>query len=160
MIFVSVGTANQGFDRLLRECDQIAYRIGLPFFAQIGSSSFKPLHMPYQAWLSRDEMQYYYQNATAFIVHGGFGTLSEILKLGKPIFVVARLFEEGEAGNNNQTDLAVKLHSLGLIYYIEHLPHLEAAIVQRETYLFRQNDLLTTIPTLIQEYVGQLIHHK
>jgi UDP-N-acetylglucosamine transferase subunit ALG13 len=159
MIFISIGTANRGFDRLLRECDQIAHRTGREFFAQTGSSSFKPVHIPFQQWLSRNEMQQYYHRASAFVVHGGFGTLSETLKFGKPIFVVPRRLEDGEAVNN-QTDLATKLHSLGLIYHVAQLTHLEQALMQLETYRFQPNTLKTTIPTIIQDYVGQIIYHK
>jgi UDP-N-acetylglucosamine transferase subunit ALG13 len=159
MIFVSVGTANKGFDRLLRECDQVAQRTGLAFFAQTGSSAFKPAHMPSQPWLSREEMQRYYQQASAFIVHGGFGTLSETLKLNKPIFVVPRRLEDGEAVNN-QTDLVAKLHSLGLVYHVEQLTKLEDALTQLASHRFRPNRLTTTIPTLIQDYVSQLVRHQ
>jgi UDP-N-acetylglucosamine transferase subunit ALG13 len=159
MIFVSVGTANKGFDRLLRECDQIAQRTGLAFFAQTGSSSFQPAHMPHQAWLTKAQMQQHYHQASAFIVHGGFGTLSETLKFGKPIFVVPRRLEDGEAVNN-QTDLVAKLHSLGLIYHVDQLSQLQQALLQLATYQFQPNTLTTTIPTIIQDYVGQLIHHK
>jgi len=155
MIFVSVGTSNKGFDRLLRACDQIALRTGLPFFAQTGSSAYTPNHLPYQTWLSRAEMQERYQAASAFIVHGGFGTLSETLKYGKPVFVVARRLEDGEAVNN-QTDLAIKLHSLGLVQYVEKLEELESALLLRETYQQQANVLKTTIPAIIQNYITNL----
>ncbi|TPG58943.1 glycosyltransferase [Hymenobacter nivis] len=159
MIFVTVGTANKGFDRLLRECDQIAQRTGLEFFAQTGSSEFKPQHLAYQAWLSRDEMQQYYQRASAFIVHGGFGTLSETLKLGKPIFVVPRRLEDSEAVNN-QADLVIKLHSLGLIYHVDQLTQLEQVLLQPEAHQFQLNTLTSTIPSILESYVNQLVRHK
>ena len=156
MIFVSVGTSNKGFDRLLRACDQIALRTGLPFFAQTGSSAYIPNHLPHQAWLSRAEMQERYQSASAFIVHGGFGTLSETLKYGKSIFVVARRLEDGEAVNN-QADLAIKLHSLGLVHYIEKLEELESVLLLREPYKQQANKLTTNIPAIIQNYITHLL---
>lgn len=159
MIFVSVGTANKGFNRLLQECDQIARRTSLTFFAQTGSSSYQPAHLPFQAWLTSAQMQQHYQQASAFVVHGGFGTLSETLQYGKPIFVVPRRAQDGEAVNN-QTDLAVKLHSLGLVHYVEQVAHLEQALLQREKLVFRPKTLTNNVPDLILDYIAHLTCNK
>jgi UDP-N-acetylglucosamine transferase subunit ALG13 len=155
MIFISVGTANKGFDRLLKECDRIASRSTITFYAQTGSSTYIPKHIEHKQWLSRDEMVQYYHTASGFIVHGGFGTISEIIRLNKPIIVVPRKFEDGEAVNN-QADLAVKLSELMFVKCIDDLRELEEILINLQRYKFRSYNLTTIIPKILDEYLSTI----
>ena len=155
MIFITVGTTNKGFDRLLMECDRIAQETGKSFFAQTGSSKYNPKNMPFKKWLTNEEMKFFYYSATSFIIHGGFGTLSETLKTNKPIIVVPRKFEDGEAVND-QMDLAIKLHSLGFIHCIKNLSDLEEILFNENKIKLKPFSLVTTIPSLLNTYISEL----
>jgi UDP-N-acetylglucosamine transferase subunit ALG13 len=47
MIFVTVGTHYQGFDRLIRKMDEIAGKIEEDVIMQIGSTQYKPINAKY-----------------------------------------------------------------------------------------------------------------
>ncbi|WP_113651841.1 glycosyltransferase [Pedobacter namyangjuensis] len=156
MIFITVGTANKGFDRLIQKCDELALKYGLSFFAQIGSSQFTPKNIPYKRWLNKEEITKYYQDASAFIIHGGFGTLSEILRIGKPIVVVPRTFENGEAVND-QSDLSSKLAALGFVINVTDMEMLEPAINAINTTSLKSYNLNSNIPEILKESILNLL---
>lgn len=156
MIFVTVGTANKGFDRLIQKCDELALKYGLPFFAQIGSSQVIPKNIAYKRWLTKEEIQNKYENASAFIVHGGFGTLSEILRIGKPIIVVPRTFENGEAVND-QSDLSSKLAALGFVINVTDMDILEPAIKSLNSTSLKSYNLNSNIPEILKDCILNLI---
>jgi UDP-N-acetylglucosamine transferase subunit ALG13 len=155
MIFVTVGTANKGFSRLIKECDDIANALRVEFFAQIGMSEYVPVHMAYTQWLTREQMSTYYKKASAYIVHGGFGTLSEIIRFGKPIIVVPRRFEDGEAVNN-QNDLADKLNDLGFVKTVSNMSDLQSVISDIDSFHFKTYDLKSTVPNMLNKYISDL----
>lgn len=156
MIFITVGTANKGFDRLIEKCDELALKYDLSFFAQIGSSQFTPKNIPYKRWLTKEEIIQHYQDAGAFIVHGGFGTLSEILRMGKPIIVVPRTFENGEAVND-QSDLSSKLAALGFVINVTDMDMLEPAINALNSTSLKSYDLKSNIPEILKNSVIELL---
>jgi UDP-N-acetylglucosamine transferase subunit ALG13 len=155
MIFITVGTANKGFDRLIKMCDMIAKSHQVSFFAQTGSSEYIPQHMPHKKWLSQQEIRERYRLSTAYIVHGGFGTLSEVLSYHKPVIVVPRTFESGEAVND-QRDICIKLASLGYVKCISELFDLEAAVLNLESLKLKKYELVSDIPNILLQQINLL----
>lgn len=152
MIFITIGTANKGFNRLIQNCDFIAEKYGLTFFAQLGSSSFIPKNIDYKRWLTVDEMKIKYDQADAFIVHGGFGTLSEVLRLKKPIIVVPRTFKNGEAVND-QRDLSFKLEKLGYVKCVTDIEQLENVVLNIQSIPLKEYNLVSDIPLILQDQI-------
>lgn len=155
MIFITIGTANKGFDRLLQKCDEIAKKHNIIFFAQTGSSKYIPQNIDYKQWLSKEEINIKYKEARAFIVHGGFGTLSEVLRLEKPIIVIPRTFENGEAVND-QSDISIKLDSLGFVKCILDLKNLEEMVLNIDSIFFNRYKLESNIPNILKEKIDLL----
>lgn len=155
MIFITVGTANKGFDRLIKKCDEIAAKHKITCFVQTGSSGYEPVNMPYQRWLTPDEIKHYYQIASAFVIHGGFGTLSEVLDLGKPVIVVPRTFDNGEAVND-QSDISIKLDNMGYVKCITNLDELEQTLLNIHQLDLKKYDLVSDIPQILLEQLSLL----
>lgn len=92
MIFITVGTHEQGLDRLLIEIDKlIESKIILEeVFAQIGYCTYKPKNFKYKKMIGYDEMDSYVKEARIVITHGGPGSIFHPLRYGKTPIVVPR----------------------------------------------------------------------
>lgn len=130
MIFVTVGTHEQPFDRLIKEVDGLKRegKIQEEVFVQTGYSSYIPQHCKYKSLLSYEEMETYMHQASCVITHGGPATFMRALVLGKKILVVPRQKRFGEHINDHQVEFIEKVASLYKIPYIKEVEHLEEGI--------------------------------
>ncbi|MFA5358084.1 MAG: PssE/Cps14G family polysaccharide biosynthesis glycosyltransferase [archaeon] len=108
MIFVSVGTHKQQFDRLLKEIDGLIEnkKIKGTVFAQIGSSYYTPKNFKYKKFLSLEEFDKNVKKCGIFITHAGEGNIGTGLQYEKRMIVVPRLKKFGEHTNDHQLELA------------------------------------------------------
>lgn len=102
MIFVTVGT-QLPFDRLVKAVD--AWAGGnreTAAFAQIGSSSYKPAHMDWAAYLPLAAFRRKLEAATLVVSHAGIGNLLLALQAKKPILMMPRRLQLNEMRNDHQ----------------------------------------------------------
>ncbi len=84
MIFCTVGTTD--FDPLVQTLDELAPQLHEPVVFQIGEGQYEPQH---GRWFRfAPSIASYLQDASLIVSHGGFGTLIEVLALGKPLVSV------------------------------------------------------------------------
>lgn len=107
MIFVSVGSRDYQFDRLLKEVDRLIETgiINTPVFAQIGNSGYIPKHYSYKRYLEKEEFSDTQDKAELIISHGGTGALVSTLKKGKKVIAVPRLARFGEHIDDHQMQI-------------------------------------------------------
>ncbi|CAJ2231390.1 glycosyltransferase [Lactiplantibacillus plantarum] len=105
MIFVTVGTHEQPFNRLIEWIDQMK-REGLltdeSVFLQIGYSTYIPKYCQYKDFISPQEMDYFMQKADRIITHGGPSSFIGALQHGKEPIVVPRRKKFNEHINDHQ----------------------------------------------------------
>ncbi|MFV0560029.1 MAG: glycosyltransferase, partial [Enterococcus sp.] len=85
MIFVTVGTHEQQFNRLVKEVDELK-RDGViteDVFIQTGYSDYEPQYCEWSKFLGYDEMEKYIDNARIVITHGGPASFMSVLSKGK-----------------------------------------------------------------------------
>lgn len=110
MIFVTVGTHEQQFDRLVKKIDEIALEIDCEIVLQKGYSSYKCKNIKAEYDLiSFQEMKKYMETCDVIITHGGPGSIFLPLSLGKKPIVVPRLKQFEEHVDNHQKDFAIRL---------------------------------------------------
>ncbi len=133
MIFVTVGTHEQPFDRLLREIDRLAAegRLPQPVFCQTGYSSYRPA-VGSVSMLPYPEMQKYLSSADVVVSHGGPGSILPVLAAGRPLVLVPRQRRFGEHVDDHQVAFCGRLsgeRNLPLVLDIDALADaiLEAA---------------------------------
>ncbi|BDZ31312.1 glycosyltransferase [Lactiplantibacillus sp. WILCCON 0030] len=104
MIFVTVGTHEQSFKRLIAGIDELvaAGAITEEVFIQLGYTTHQPDHCPYTDFLSYSEMDQKMRTADTIICHGGPATFMNALSLGKRTIVVPRLKKFNEHVNDHQ----------------------------------------------------------
>lgn len=131
MIFVTVGTHEQPFNRLLKEVDNLIENgiIKDDVFAQIGYSDYVPKHYKYSKFLDYTEMQNYFLKANVVITHGGPSSFMEAIKLKKTPIVVPRQEKFNEHVNNHQLDFCKELEKrIFPIIVVEDITKLAFAI--------------------------------
>lgn len=110
MIFVTVGTHEQQFNRLIQEIDRLK-REGIildDVFMQIGYSTYEPQYCQWKKLISYDEMNEMYNKADIIITHGGPASFMKALELKKIPIVVPRQVKYDEHVNDHQVEF-VKL---------------------------------------------------
>lgn len=114
MIFLTVGTHEQGFNRLIEMMDEISVKINEPIFMQIGYSTVTPINAEYTRFLSADEMAQKMNEARLVVTHGGPASFFAALEAGKFVSVVPRLKKFGEHVNDHQIEFVEFVINNGL----------------------------------------------
>ncbi len=106
MIFVTVGTHEQPFNRLIKEIDNLKATgvIQEDVIIQSGYSDYEPKACEFSRFFSYGEMQELIARAHIVITHGAPATFLPVMQHGKTPIVVPRQKAFGEHINNHQLD--------------------------------------------------------
>lgn len=104
MIFVTVGTHEQGMNRLIIELDKLVEygELKQEIFAQTGYSTYIPKNYNYKNIIKYEEMERYVKESNIIITHGGPGSIFQSLQYDKIPIVVPRNPEFKEHVDNHQ----------------------------------------------------------
>ncbi len=133
MIFVTVGTHEQPFDRLLKEVDELVEKgvITEEVFIQTGYSTYIPKNCKWSKLLSFDKMDELMERADIIITHGGPATFMSAIAKGKKPIVVPRQEKYGEHVNDHQLDFAQQVKErYNSIEVVEDISNLELYLKQ------------------------------
>lgn len=124
MIFVTVGTHEQPFDRLLKEVDYLVEKgvITEEVFIQTGYSTYIPKNCKWSKLLSFDKMNVLLEKADIIITHGGPATFMSAIAKGKKPIVVPRQHRFDEHVNDHQVEFARNVaQRMGTIIPVEDI---------------------------------------
>lgn len=104
MIFVTVGTHEQPFNRLIQKIDELVRdgEIEDDVFMQIGYSTYEPKYTKWEKVIGYETMERCMNEASTIITHGGPSTYMQVLQLGKIPIVVPRQMKFDEHINDHQ----------------------------------------------------------
>lgn len=131
MIFVTVGTHEQQFDRLVKKIDDLKRdgSIREEVVIQTGYSTYVPRYCSWFDFLSCDEMERYISEARIVITHGGPSSFIRLLQLGKVPVVVPRQKLYGEHVNDHQVKFTTAVKErYGNVIMIRDMEELEYVI--------------------------------
>ena len=108
MIFVTVGTHEQPFNRLIKEVDCLLGTgvIKDDVFIQTGYSTYEPQFCKWSSLISFDKMNELMETSDIIITHGGPATFMSAIANGKKPIVVPRQEKYDEHVNDHQVDFA------------------------------------------------------
>lgn len=117
MIFVSLGTNDKSFERLLLKIDkEISLgNIKDKVIVQSGFTKFSSKNMEVIDLMPMDEFKKNIQTCDILITHGGVGTILDGLKLGKKIIAFPRLSKYKEHANDHQVQIIDEFYNCGYI---------------------------------------------
>ena len=132
MIFVTVGTHEQPFNRLLEYIDKLKENgtITEEVIMQTGFSTYEPRCCKWQKLFPYSEMVKMVEQARLVITHGGPSSFIMPLQVGKIPVVVPRKKEFNEHVNNHQLEFAKAVaERQGNIIVVEEIEQLGDLIV-------------------------------
>lgn len=127
MIFVTVGTHEQSFERLVKEIDELKGSgiINEEVIIQKGYTDYEPKNCTAHKLIGYEDMQKYLEEARIIITHGGPASFIAPLTIGKVPIVVPRQKEFDEHVNNHQLEFVEQVvsrdNSLIPVYDIKDL---------------------------------------
>lgn len=127
MIFVTVGTHEQPFNRLIKKVDELVTNgdIKEKVIIQTGFSTYVPQNCETHKMISFYEMQVALEEARIVITHGGPSSFVEALQFGKVPIVVPRQEKFHEHVNNHQVEftklIANRMNNIIPVYNIDNL---------------------------------------
>lgn len=131
MIFITVGTHEQGMERLFKEIDILIDKkeINEEVFAQIGYSKYKPRNYKYKELIQYDEMDQYIKEARIVITHGGPGSIFQSLQYSKIPIVIPRDPKFNEHVDNHQILFVKRMENEKKVIGVYDIKNLDEKII-------------------------------
>ena len=132
MIFVTVGTHEQQFNRLIQKVDELK-RDGVieeKVLIQTGYSTYEPKYCEWSQWIPYPKMIENVNKARIVITHGGPSSFIMSLQAGKIPIVVPRQAKFEEHVNDHQVKFCNAVaERYGSIFVIENIEKLSETII-------------------------------
>lgn len=140
MIFVTLGTQDKDFSRLLKAIEKV---IDLGYIkeeviVQSGTTNFKSDKMKIYNLLSIDEFNNYIKKCDLLITHGGVGSILSGLKNGKKVIAAPRLKQFNEHENDHQVQIVDEFASLNYILKLDDFDKLDEVIELSKKFKFNK----------------------
>lgn len=142
MIFVTVGTHEQPFNRLIEEVDKLKKEkiIDEDVFIQTGYSTYEPQYCKWSKLIAYEEMQQKINDARIIITHGGPSSFLASVQIGKIPIVVPRQKDFGEHVNNHQLDFTRQVSErMGFIIPVYEIKDLKEKIINYDEIVKQMN---------------------
>lgn len=136
MIFLTVGTHEQPFDRLIKAIDEFVEEgvIQQVVFMQIGYATYFPKNCEWKKFISPQEMTEFIEKADIVITHGAPASFLPVVTRKKVPIVVPRFKKFNEHVNNHQLEFSSAVdRKFNNIILIEDIKQLKEAILNFNT---------------------------
>ena len=162
MIFVTVGTHPQSFDRLIKTMDNLVGKgiVREEVVMEIGSAKHEPKHCKWFRLLPSQEHLDYLKRADIIITHGGSGLIINALKSGKPTIVVPRYRKFNEHVDDHQLELTRAMESAGRMLAAYDMQELAGAIKSARNFKVKKTERKSKIINMLERYISGLINEK
>ena len=155
MIYVTIGTMQLEFPRLIRKVDEIADATSEKIFVQTGLDKHLPAHCEHFDFKPREEVEAIQREARVIVAHAGIGSVIDALKAGRPLVVVPRLKRFREHNNDHQLDLARAIERRGWGRVVTEIGELGDACANpppaHENYAPAKDELIRAVRSAIEE---------
>lgn len=156
MIFVSLGTQDRSFKRLL---EAVEHQIELgnikeKVIVQAGVTKFESKYMEIFDLISVEEYEKLISECNVLICHGGVGTIIDGLKRKKKVIAAARLKEFDEHQNNHQKQIIHEFVKNGLVLELEDFEKLDEKL--KEVKKFQPNTYKSNTDEFIKMLEGYI----
>lgn len=162
MIFITVGSRDFQFNRLLRAVDEAVEkgRITDEIFAQVGSSTYAVKSFNTVDYLNHDEFNSKLKECDIVLTHGGTGVIVNSVKLGKRVVAVPRLVQYNEVVDDHQMQLVGAFEKLGMVtgcYDCNNIAEAIQAAREKEVTPFKSNteNVIKSIDEVIRNLIGE-----
>ncbi len=156
MIFVSVGTQDKDFSRLLKAIDREIDKgvIKEKVIVQAGYTKYSSPNMEIRDLIPTDEFNEIIEKCSLFITHGGVGNILSAIQRGKPVIAAARLSKFKEHTNDHQRQIIGEFSKQGYILELKDFNKLGKMIEKARTFKankFKSNT--KNMVKLLEDYI-------
>jgi beta-1,4-N-acetylglucosaminyltransferase len=154
LILVTVGMHPSGFERLVKQMDEIAGRIEEEVIIQTGGTNYAPQKAEHFSFATEEELRILCRKARVVVTHGGVGTILNVFQEGASVVVVPRLKKYGEVIDDHQLVFVQELEKQGKITAVYDVQRLEEALKMVDATppeLKRERRLVSAL----KEYIAQ-----
>ena len=158
MIFVTLGTQNNSFYRLLEEVQNLIdnKEINEEVVVQKGYTKFESKDMQLFSEVSQDEFNKFIDQARIVITHGGVGSIISAITKGKKVIAVPRLKKFNEHVNDHQIEIIDSFNEKGYIIGIHSVEELGKALEKAKKFKPQKYVKNTvTIIYLVEDFIDQ-----
>lgn len=140
MIFVTVGTQDKPFERIIKAVEDAvkANKITDEVVVQAGNTKYESKVLNVLNYVPFDEFNNYLSKADIIITHGGVGSILNALKLKKKIIAVPRLKKYGEHINDHQLQVIQKMTKDGYILSCEDENEIADKVYEAENFVVKE----------------------
>lgn len=161
MIFVTVGTHEQPFNRLIEYVDNLkgSSIIDEEVVMQIGFSTYEPKYCTWEKLFPYRQMIEYVNEARIVITHGGPSSFIMPLQVGKTPIVVPRQKQFNEHVNNHQLEFAKQVETRQKnIIVIENIEDLKDTILNYDKLVCENTSELKSNNTVFNEKFEEIVN--
>ncbi|MCI8950700.1 MAG: multidrug MFS transporter [Lachnospiraceae bacterium] len=161
MIFVTVGTHEQPFNRLVECIDNLKKdgTIAEEVIIQTGYSTYEPKYCKWQKLFSYQEMLKFVEEARVVITHGGPSSFIMPLQIGKTPIVVPRKLKFNEHVNDHQVSFSKAVaERMGTIIVVEDMDKLESTIAGYDETIGRMKSGLKSNNSFFNRELEKLVN--
>lgn len=135
MIFVTLGTFEMEFQRLLKEIESLD--INEEIVIQSGYTSFTSNKNKVVKFMEKDEFKAILHKSDLVICHGGVGSILEAINSGKKVIAIPRLESYNEHVDDHQVEIVEKLTDAGCILSSRNEKDIAELIEKSKTFDFK-----------------------
>lgn len=160
MIFVTVGTHEQPFNRLIECIDQLKHDglINEEVVIQTGYSTYEPQYCVWKKLYPYQKMLEFVKNARIVITHGGPSSFIMPLQIGKIPIVVPRRHEYDEHVNDHQVTFSKAVaERMGTIIIVEDTDELADTIRKYDEIVDGMGNGLKSNNAAFNEQLGKIV---
>ena len=161
MIFVTLGTQDKDFSRLLKAIDEEIKRgnIKEKVVVQAGYTKYSSDNMEIFDLIPTDEFNELIEKSSVIITHGGVGNILSAIKNNKPIIAAARLKRFKEHTNDHQKQIIKEFSDAGYILELRDFNKLGKLIEKAKTFKCKKFKSNTdSMVNLIDNYIEKDNH--
>lgn len=129
MIFITIGTHPDQFDRLIRRIDEIAPKVKEKIIVQRGFTKYTPKNVEFFEFTNNIDK--YYKEARIVIAQSATSLIEFILKYGKPVITVPREAKYKEHINDHQVEFAEYFAKKANVLMIRDMKDLTPELLSR-----------------------------
>ena len=161
MIFVTLGTQDKGFRRLLESIEKEIEKgnIKEKVIVQAGCTKYKSNNMEIIDLVSVDDFDKLISEASLVITHGGVGSILTAIRYGKPVIAAARLKKYKEHTNDHQKQIIKEFSDAGYILELRDFNKLGKMVDKAKNFKAKKFESNThNMINLISDYIEKDNH--
>ena len=161
MIFVTLGTQDKNFDRLLKTIDKALEKgiIKEKVIVQAGYTKYESTKMEIFESLPKDEFEKLMKKADLVITHGGVGSIITALKYHKKVIAAPRLKKYQEHTNDHQKEIIEEFAKEGYIIPLKDFTKFDKVLAKAKKFRGKEyKDNSEELKTFITSYIDDNDH--